>query len=121
MKSAGFELIEKIREVFEKLPEDLKEYKYKVFSSLEAQLEKLKDPLLTPSGRIIEELSKGSTTWQELNFDLAKKHARYFEEKNVDLSHLDNEAKSSLERYKSLEESDDASFENFLEEYLKDI
>ena len=121
LKNAGFELIEKIREVFEKLPKDLQEYKSKVFSSLEVQLEKLKDPFLTPSGKVIEELSKGPTTWQELNFNLAKKHATYFEEKNIDLSHLDDEAKSSIERYKSLEESDDASFENFLEEYLKDI
>ena len=98
-------LIEKIREVFEKLPKDLQEYKSKVFSSLEVQLEKLKDPF-NQSGLSEVDTDKISKTQSELDEKLKSIY-----------SNLDNWQKTMVARHEDRPKSKffiDNLFEDFI-------
>ena len=88
---------------------------------MDKQEEKLNDASLTPSGLIVDHLKSGNKTWEELNLELAKEHLNSLNSLETDLSYLFEEAKSSLERFKQLENHHEEEFEVYLDKFVNDI
>ena len=99
----------------------MSDYVEKVLKSLDKQEEKLNDPSLTPSGLIVDQLKNSEKTWEELNLELAKKHANSLKSLETDLNYLSEEAKSSLEKFKKLEKHQEEEFEVYLDKFVNDI
>ena len=103
------------------MPHEMNDYVEKVMKSLDQQEKKLNDPSLTPSGHIVDQLQNGNKTWEELNLELAKKHANSLRGLQTDLNYLSEEAKSSLEKFKQLENHQEEEFEVYLDKFVNDI
>ena len=121
VKDSGMKVVDSLRDIFEQMPAEMSDYVKKVLKSLDKQEEKLNDASLTPSGLIIEELKNGNKTWEELNLELAKKHANSLKSLETDLNYLSKEAKSSLEKFKKLEKHQEEEFEVYLDKFVNDI
>ncbi len=121
VKDSGMRVIDSLREIFEQMPPEMSDYVEKVLKSLDKQEEKLNDASLTPSGLIIEELKNGNKTWEELNLELAKKHANSLMSLENDLNYLSEEAKRSLEKFKKLDKHQEEEFEVYLDKFVNDI
>ena len=89
--------------------------------SLNKQEGKLNDASLTPSGLIVDQLKNNNKTWEELNLELAKEHLNSLNSLEADLSYLSEEAKSSLEKFKQLENHHEEEFEVYLDKFVNDI
>ena len=121
VKDSGMRVIDSLRDIFEQMPPEMSDYVEKVLKSLDKQEEKLNDASLTPSGLIVEELKNGNKTWEELNLELAKKHANSLMSLENDLNYLSEEAKSSLEKFKKLDKHQEEEFEVYLDKFVNDI
>ena len=99
----------------------MSDYIEKVMKSLDKQEEKLNDASLTPSGLIVDQLKNSNKTWEELNLELAKKHANSLKSLESDLNYLSEESKSSLEKFKKLENHQEEDFEVYLDKFVNDI
>ena len=121
VKDAGMKVIDSLRDTFEQMPPEMSNYVEKVMKSLDKQEEKLNDASLTPSGLIVDHLKNGNKTWEELNLELAKKHANSLKSLETDLNYLSEEAKSSLETFKKLEKHQEEEFEVYLDKFVNDI
>ena len=69
----------------------------------------------------LDELKNSNKTWEELNLELAKKHANSLKSFETDLNYLSEEAKSSLETFKKLEKHQEEEFEVYLDKFVNDI
>ena len=121
VKDSGMKVVDSLRDIFEQMPPEMSDYVEKVLKSLDKQEEKLNDASLTPSGLIVEELKNGNKTWEELNLELAKKHANSLMSLENDLNYLSEEAKSSLEKFKKLDKHQEEEFEVYLDKFVNDI
>ncbi|MDC3027171.1 hypothetical protein OA256_01780, partial [Gammaproteobacteria bacterium] len=121
VKDAGMKVVDSLRNIFEQMPPEMSDYVEKVLKSLDKQEEKLNDPSLTPSGLIVDQLKNSEKTWEELNLELAKKHANSLKSLEADLNYLSEEAKSSLEKFKKLEKHQEEEFEVYLDKFVNDI
>ena len=121
IKKAGMQVIEKIRSIFDHMPDSMSDYSKRVLKSLEIQEEKLNDSSLTPSGKIIQELRGNSKSWEKLNLELAQKHSDELKKKDLDLDYLIKEAKESLSLFEKLEAADEEEFDLYLEKFVNDI
>ena len=70
---------------------------------------------------IVDQLKNSNKTWEELNLELAKKHANSLKSLETDLNYLSEEAKSSLETFKKLEKHQEEEFEVYLDKFVNDI
>ena len=121
VKDAGMKVVDSLRDIFKQMPSEMSNYVEKVLKSLDKQEEKLNDASLTPSGLIVDHLKSGNKTWEELNLELAKKHANSLKSLETDLNYLSEEAKSSLETFKKLEKHQEEEFEVYLDKFVNDI
>ena len=121
VKDLGMKVVDSLRDIFEQLPPEISDYTEKVMKSLDKQEEKLNDASLTPSGLIVDQLKNKNKTWEELNIELAKKHASSLKSLESDLNYLSEEAKSSLEKFKQLENHQEEEFEVYLDKFVNDI
>ena len=121
IKKAGMQVIDKIRSIFDHMPDSMSDYTNRVLKSLEIQEEKLNDSSLTPSGKIIQELRGNSKSWEKLNLELAQKHSDELKKKDLDLDYLIKEAKESLSLFEKLEAADEEEFDLYLEKFVNDI
>ena len=121
VKDAGMKVVDSLRDIFKQMPSEMSNYVEKVLKSLDKQEEKLNDASLTPSGLIVDHLKSGNKTWEELNLELAKEHLNSLNSLETDLSYLFEEAKSSLERFKQLENHHEEEFEVYLDKFVNDI
>ncbi len=121
VKDCGMKVIDRLRSIFELMPQEMNLFTEKVFRSLDIQEKKLNDPSLTPSGKIISELRNNNKTWQELNLELAEKHSKSLKKIKTDLNYLSEEAESSLEKFKSFEELEEEDFDIYLDKFVNDI
>ena len=121
IKKAGMQVIEKIRSIFDHMPDSMNDYSKRVLKSLEIQEKKLNDSSLTPSGKIIQELRGNNKSWEELNLELAHKHSDELKKKELDLDYLIKEAKESLSKFEKLEAADEEEFDLYLEKFVNDI
>ena len=121
IKDSGMKVIDSLRNTFDEMPPEMSEYVKKVMKSLDKQEEKLNDASLTPSGQIVDQLKNSDKTWEELNLELAKKHSNSLKGLKKDLNYLLEEAKSSLEKFKQLQNHQEEEFEVYLDKFVNDI
>jgi glutamate--cysteine ligase len=121
IKDSGMKVIDSLRNTFDEMPHEMGDYVKKVMKSLDKQEEKLNDASLTPSGLIVDLLKNSDKTWEELNLELAKKHSNSLKDLKRDLNYLSEEAKSSLEKFKQLENHQEEEFEVYLDKFVNDI
>jgi glutamate--cysteine ligase len=90
-------------------------------SSLDLQMEKLVDPSLTPSARLLDTMSEREVSFFEFARDLSEDYRSYFlqlpEIPEERLSRFETEVAASHERQREIEEADDIPFEEFLAKY----
>ncbi|MDE0714866.1 MAG: glutamate--cysteine ligase [Gammaproteobacteria bacterium] len=90
--------------------------------ALAAQRERIGDPSLTPSARIMDSMEQGFESFFTFAMHQAEEHERYFKDWEIHantLSHYRREAAASLERQEAIEAADSASFDKFLAEYFQ--
>ena len=90
--------------------------------SLKYQRNKIMDPELTPSARMLNEMRETKEGFYHFAKRMSEKHNRYFtslnlsEEKN---NFFDEASKKSIERQKEIEASDTLNLDDYLQEYFK--
>jgi glutamate--cysteine ligase len=92
--------------------------------SLATQAAKVRDVALTPSARLLAELTSSGESFFELALRMSATHKAYFLELYTPnperLAELAHEAEDSLEKQRSLEASERESFEQYLARYFAD-
>lgn len=79
------------------------------------------DPELTPSARILKQMSEQKLAFAPFSLAYAKKHAEYFRSLSLsaqDTQFFNNAADKSLDDQRRLEAGDTLSFDEFLEQYF---
>ncbi|MCH2207072.1 MAG: glutamate--cysteine ligase [Lentisphaerales bacterium] len=82
----------------------------------------LEDSSLTPSGKVLKEMAKGTCSYYPFARNISAKHNDTFLNKEINselLRHFISEASRSLQAQKDLEDTETKSFEQFLEEYFQ--
>ena len=100
------------------LSESSSEMKLSLQNTLDLQKAKLKDSSLTPSGKILKSIKENNSTWAEFNMELFEQHKNYFSKLNNELAYLDEEVKSSIEKFDRMEQEKEIPFADFLKNYL---
>lgn len=121
LKDAANIFLEKMKRFASSIPEDGKNLKENILKSIKTQEEKIINPDITPSGRIMIEMAKNDWTWEEFNKVYFKKNKEFFNEFKKDLSLFDEATKKSFLELKEIESKNEVPFENFLKEYLSSI
>lgn len=90
-------------------------------TSLKVQLEKVKNPDATPSARMLAEMRAGGEGFFHYALRKSKEHQRYFQ--GLELSQefaakFRKLAEESLQKQKSIEESETESFDDYLQRYF---
>ena len=88
--------------------------------AIEIQLEKLNNPGLTPSAKVLNHIKNSSTSFYELGVELAEQHKQQHQANSVSResqSQLAEKARTSLQRLNDLELIEEESFESFLFKY----
>ena len=81
----------------------------------------LKDSSLTPSGKVLKEMDKGTCSYYPFARRVSAEHNNTFLQKEINsdlLNEFKNEASRSLKAQKELEDSENISFDQFLESYF---
>jgi glutamate--cysteine ligase len=89
--------------------------------SLEDQLAKVADPELTPSARILREMRQRNLSFYRLAMTYSEQWAQYFRERSLATDvqiAFDEETSRSLLAQREIEQSDDVSFEQYLENFF---
>ena len=90
-------------------------------ASLQDQLAKVADTELTPSARILREMRERNLPFFRLAMSYSEQWARYFRERPLTpqaQSAFESETAHSLEAQKMIEQSDDISFEQYLQNFF---
>ena len=87
-------------------------------NTLDIQKAKFKDSNLTPSGKILKSIKENNSTWAEFNMELFEQHKNYFSKLYNELDYLDEEVKSSIEKFDQMEQEEEIPFADFLKNYL---
>ena len=88
--------------------------------SLGKQVDKVANPDLTPSGRLLADMQESGKSFYKLAMWLSQQHQHYFTGTAIDSKNqalLEAASSVSLERQKEIEESDTIDFEAFLREW----
>ena len=87
------------------------------------QKELIQHPDMTPSARLLDDLSKSRTGFFQYTLDVSEKHKDYFSEliplEPKKLAMFIKEASESLLRQKNIEAMDTLSFEDYLKNYFQ--
>ena len=90
-------------------------------TSLEDQLAKVADPELTPSARILREMRDRNLSFFRLAMTYSEQWAQYFRERPLATdvqTAFDEETRRSLLAQREIEQSDDISFEQYLDNFF---
>jgi len=90
-------------------------------SALAAQRDKVEDPALTPSARMLAEMRNNGEGFHDFAWRQSREHQTYFATRSLNEARVgdwDREAGESIERQKRLETEDSQSFDDFLEAYF---
>ncbi|MGS2718588.1 glutamate--cysteine ligase [Eionea flava] len=88
--------------------------------SLQDEWEKLRDDRLTPSARVLDTMSQENKTFYRFAADLATQHQHHFTTYPLapkKQAHLSDLAQLSLTKQRDIENSDNISFDQYLEDY----
>jgi glutamate--cysteine ligase len=119
LKEWACEVLDRMQGVCELLDRDVRNGPYA--AALAAQRAKAEDPELTPSARMLREMSETEEGFHEFAWRMSQKHQRYFEKIRLDPARereLEIEAAESLERQREMEAADDVSFDDYLARYF---
>ena len=90
-------------------------------SELAQQVAKVADPELTPSARILREMRDRNLPFFRLAMAYSKQWAQHFRERPLSAENqaaFEQEAQRSLAAQKDIEQSDDISFEQYLDNFF---
>ena len=91
-------------------------------ASVQSQLAKIEDPALTPSARIIQQMSTQKTSFFEFAMGMAEQHEKLFKHTKMaqsDCGIMKAEAVQSHQQQKEIEDSDTLDFDDFLVDYFR--
>ncbi len=115
----GTEIMRNVREIAEII--DRGEGRNDYVQAVDAQSAAIANPEATPSARVLEELRQNKMAFYHFAMASAEGHKEYFSEieplEGERLRLYEDEARASIERQKKIEQSDDISFEEYLENY----
>lgn len=119
LKDWGKEIVEQVRAIAEII--DRGEGSTDYVQAVDAQAESIENPEATPSARVLEELTPNEVPFYHFAKTSAEGHKAYFAHveplEGERLRLYEDEARTSLERQKKIEEADDISFEEYLANY----
>ncbi len=84
------------------------------------QQEKINNPALTPSGRMLDQMKSENVTFFEFSMEHSKRHSRTLREAKIDeifLEYMQSISNKSLLEQQDIENSDSIDFETFLEQW----
>ena len=84
------------------------------------QEEKIKNPELTPSGRMLDQMKKEGVSFFEFSMEHSKRHSKILREAEIDknfLTHIKNVSSKSLFDQQEIEKSDSTDFKTFLDQW----
>ena len=84
------------------------------------QEEKIKNPKLTPSGRMLDQMKKEGMSFFEFSMEHSKRHSKTLREAEIDknfLTHIKNVSTKSLFDQQEIEKSDSTDFKTFLDQW----
>ena len=90
--------------------------------TLSNSMKVLKDSSLTPSGKVLKEMEKGTCSYYPFARNISAKHNEAFLSKEINselLKHFTSEAGRSLQAQMDLENSETTPFDQFLEQYFQ--
>nr|WP_231363537.1 glutamate--cysteine ligase [Thioalkalivibrio sulfidiphilus] len=93
-------------------------------TALNRQREKVEDPSLTPSARMLAEMAERHEGFYDFARRLSMQHRDYFRSLTLPPereAELEAEARASLERQQAIEAADRVSFETYLREYFEQV
>jgi len=88
--------------------------------ALSQQLAKTEDPSLTPSGRMLTEMTEREMSFFDFSIQQSKKHQAYFSNNGLDektLHHMHATAAESLDKQLEIEKTDEIDFDQFLKKW----
>ena len=92
-------------------------------NSVQIQKDKVNDPALTASGKIINTLQKQQISFFDFSMAQAEQHRDFFKQRKTDehkKKAMQEQARKSIEAQKQIEQSDDVDFDTFVANYFKD-
>ena len=101
---------------------DLANYCENYFSSVKSQLASVFDPDLTPSARMLAEMEENDEGFFHHAQRMSKHHYRYYKTHELaedKLKFFEQLAEDSQNRQKQIEQQDEMSFDEYLEDYFK--
>ena len=113
------EICEAMRPLCEMMDKEVQQTAYS--RSLMRQLERVRDPELTPSARMLREMHEQQESFFEFAQRKSREHFDYFTQQRLSNESIDlfqQEAARSWERQRAIETADDISFDEFLEAYF---
>ena len=107
--SAGCELLDKDAEGFT------------YCSALQQQRAKITDPDLTPSARMLAEMSDNKEEFYHFALRMSQQHQQWFAERPLDadkLTNFEDTARTSIEKQQEIERTDSIPFASFMQNYF---
>lgn len=120
LKDWASELLDKMQAVSEIL--DLNKEGTPYQDALQQQVEKVRYPDMTPSARMLQEMSETREGFYHFAKRMSQKHYRYFTRLKISPEReafFDKAVEESLARQKQIEEKDHLSLDDYLEAYFK--
>jgi glutamate--cysteine ligase len=114
----GLALLEQIRLTAELL--DAQHGDDQHAQAVDAQQEKLRDPALTPSARVLSVLQSGDKSFEQFGLQQSLAHAEHFRERPLDaqeMTYFENLAQQSLAEQKKMEHAQNDDFDAFVAAY----
>jgi glutamate--cysteine ligase len=90
-------------------------------ASVQSQLAKIEDSALTPSARIIRQMSTQNASFFEFAMGMAEQHEKLFKHTKMaqaDCDRMKAEAARSHQQQKEIEDNDTLDFDDFLDDYF---
>ena len=90
--------------------------------ALSQQLEKADDPALTPSGRMLAEMTANKMSFYDFSIRQSQKHHAYLSNNGLDektLQHMQATAADSIAKQSTIEQGDEIDFDQFLKNWNK--
>lgn len=115
----GRDILERMFAVCELLDAKLDKPLYS--EALSAQYEKLSNPELTPSARVLRELTENQESFYAFSLRYSKEHQAYYDKLKVEQEGLDALAKKAAETHelqRQMEAVEEVSFKQFIDDYM---
>lgn len=120
LKNWAGDLLDGMQSVSELLDQHKDKTPYQ--DALKRQIEKVKDPELTPSARMLNEMRETKEGFYHFAKRMSENHNQYFTKLNLSEERdkfFSDEAVKSIAKQKQIEDSDNMSFDDYLQAYFE--